>query len=400
MSDKPQKVIPPKPGKPRTRQHRGDGTVYFDHARNRWIGAITINGARRKVSALNEQDCRIELRKLVAAKTTGAPQPNKRTTVADAVQLFLERGVPERTRGGQPLSPSTLTAYEWTGKTICTDPIGKKALVDLEVEDVEAMLTRLAKRKRKPLSAASLRKVRGTLQRSIEFARRRKLVTWNAAKPATIKVPTTTTIRERRSLSPAEARTLFEACRVERLGAMYVLQLFVGLRPGEASGLWWEDLDESTLNVTRGVRLTAGRAEIVDDLKTASSKRTVQLPGEVVDRLADHRKAQAAERLAATTWLDKRLMFASPRGNVLSPPNVRRDLARICAEHGLPVVAPNELRHTCASLLSNDGVSNEHLKDLLGHTTTRMVDQTYRHRLRPVVDIAAQVDWTAILGPT
>jgi len=33
------------------------------------------------------------------------------------------------------------------------------------------------------------------------------------------------------------------------------------------------------------------------------------------------------------------------------------------------------------------------IADLLGHTTTRMVDQTYRHRLTAVIDVAAKADW-------
>ena len=39
------------------------------------------------------------------------------------------------------------------------------------------------------------------------------------------------------------------------------------------------------------------------------------------------------------------------------------------------------------------GVSNEEIADLLGHTTTRMVDQIYVHRLRPTVDVAVTADW-------
>lgn len=252
------------------------------------------------------------------------------------------------------------------------------------------MLERLTRR-RKPLSAASLRKVRGTLRRAIDFSIRRGEIGTNVAAVATIPTETKPK-RSRRSLSPDEARTLLDAFTTERLGAMFATSLLVGLRPGEAAGLWWEDLDldAGLVNVTRGVRLVNGRAEIVDDLKTERSKRTIGLPVELVDRLKVHRREQTVERLAASTWLDERLVFSSPRGGILSPPNVRRDLERICVERDVDPVTPNELRHSCASLLSDEGVSNEELADLLGHTTTRMVDQTYRHRIRPVVDVAAR----------
>lgn len=80
-------------------------------------------------------------------------------------------------------------------------------------------------------------------------------------------------------------------------------------------------------------------------------------------------------------------------GSVVNPSQSRKELAAICEAAGVPVIRPNELRHSCASLLSDEGVSNEQIADLLGHTTARMVDQTYRHRLRPVVDVADTSTW-------
>ena len=54
---------------------------------------------------------------------------------------------------------------------------------------------------------------------------------------------------------------------------------------------------------------------------------------------------------------------------MLSPSNVRRELAAICQGAGVTLVTANELRHSCASLLSDIGVPNEQIADLLGHTT-------------------------------
>lgn len=377
------------------RRPRGEGTVYYDAKRDRWIGAATVAGKRKKVTGKDKTQARKRLLEEVLAKrATGTPIPNRRVTVADAVAVFLERGVPNRrTGGGRPLAPSTLDEYAWSARII-TDEIGKVRLAELHVDDIEAMFDRLANRKPKGLGASSLRKIRGTLQRSLAFAERRGDIDRNPAAAATI-TPTAAPSIPRRALAPDQARKLLEAARGERLGAMYGLMLRVGLRPGEAAGLYWVDLADDVLNVTRARRMEAGQPVVVDDLKTQSAKRTIQLPADVAAWLADHRAAQVAERLAAPSWGDDRLMFTSTTGTVLDPPNVRRDLARICRETELPEVRPNELRHSCASLLADLGVPNEQIADLLGHTTTRMVDQHYRHRLRPVVDIAATADWTA-----
>jgi integrase len=147
----------------------------------------------------------------------------------------------------------------------------------------------------------------------------------------------------------------------------------------------WEGGGE--YNVTRGLRRVKGTNTISDDLKTKASKRTIELPADLAEWLSDHRRAQAADHLSP-------LMFTSPAAGIVDPSRSRKDLARYCALAGVPKITPNELRHSCASLLSDMGVANELIADLLGHTTTRMVDETYRHRLRPVVDVAARADWT------
>ena len=47
---------------------------------------------------------------------------------------------------------------------------------------------------------------------------------------------------------------------------------------------------------------------------------------------------------------------------------------------------PNELRHSAASLLSAAGVPLEEIADVLGHTSTRMLEQHYRHQVKPSID--------------
>lgn len=371
---------------------RGAGTVYWDDTKARWIGAVTINGRRHKVVEKHKVDAEARLSRLLTEAELGHRPANRTMTVAKAVETFMERALPERTgRGGRELTPSTLDWYRLAAELI-TAELGRIKLADLTEDDVEAMLDRLAKRKPKPLTAASLRKVRGVLQRVLAFAMRRRLVSHNAALEAKIPRKAAGT-RPRRALSPADARVLLEALHGERNGAMFALSLRVGLRPGEAAGLYWADLDGNVLHVRRGVRVHGSKPVVVDDLKTAKSERSIELPADLVAWLDEHRREQIAERLAAREWIDSRLMFASTTGRVLSRPNVARQLTAICERVGVPATRPNELRHSCASLLSDLGVPNEHIADLLGHTTTRMVEMTYRHRLRPVVDVAVRADW-------
>jgi integrase len=128
-----------------------------------------------------------------------------------------------------------------------------------------------------------------------------------------------------------------------------------------------------------------GRAVLVDETKTTTSVRGLDLPDRVVDVLSRQRKEQRAERVAARRWDDDRLVFPTSVGTPLPAPNVRRALAELCEHHGLGDWRPNELRHTCASLMADQGAYLDDIAQTLGHTTTRMVERTYRHALRPTV---------------
>jgi integrase len=370
------------------RREQGTGSVYVDPTRpGRYIGETRVNGKRRRVSGSTKADVSRKLRALTAQRDTGQLVGDRSATVTQALAEFLERDLPNR-----DLAPKTMEIYTWTAGLI-RDQLGSIRLSDLTVDHIEAMLDRLAAREQAPLSRSSLTKVRGTLQRAIAFAERRGKAIRNPALAATI-TPHAPRSQPRQALVPDEARTLLAALRRERDGLMFALSLRLGLRPGEAAALYWPNVEGGVVNVVRGVRRDRGRPVIVDEVKTSGSRRTIELPEDLIGWLADHRRQQVAEIIAAPSWADDRIVFPTRAGTVTDPTKARRRLAKICTKAGVTVVRPNELRHSCASLLSDSGVPLELIADLLGHTSTDMLDRTYRHRLRPVVDVAARATWT------
>lgn len=382
------------------RRENGAGSVRRDPNREgSWIGAVQVDGKRYTARGRTKTDVAAKLARIKAEALTGTGKgtSDRRITVAEVVDRFLQRELPNRRSNGRPLAPGTVLNYQTNAATIRAE-LGRVRLASLTVADVERMYDRLAGREVSPMNVATLRKLHSMFALMVSSAEKRGDVNRNVVKLATV-TPTAKASTHRNALSPDDARHLLAALRPERNGAMYALGLRLGLRPGEAAGLYWTDLaldaEPYTVNVTRAVRLNRHRAEVADDLKTSASKRTLALPEDVAAWLRDHRQAQRVERIAAKTWRDDRLVFATPTGGVLDPKKARTELAEICHRAGVPVTRPNELRHSCASLLADEGIPNETIADLLGHTTTRMVDTTYRHRLRPVVDVAARATWAA-----
>lgn len=401
------------------RREKGSGSVRPDTSRpgkwkgntwtGQWVGSVQVNGQRYYARGRTRTDVLAKLAQHQAdARTSnGRPKADGRKTVGDVIDLYLERELPSLTgHAGGPLAPRTIESYRWAGDTIKAE-IGSVRLAKLTPDRIEQMLDKLSGRQPNPLGKSSLSKILNKLTQFLDLAVRREYVHRNAAEHAKL-TPTATPPAERRALSPDAARKLLAALRepyvdeagdtqIERNGVMFALCLRLGLRPGEAAAPWWDDVDldaaTPTINVTRGVRLVRGTATISDDLKTVSSKRTLALPHDLADWLYEHRHSQITERLAAPRWHDDRLVFATPTGHVLDPKAVRTQLAAVCKRADVPKIAPNELRHSCASLLADEGVPHELIADLLGHVDTRMVQRTYKHRLRPVVDVAARATW-------
>ena len=80
--------------------------------------------------------------------------------------------------------------------------------------------------------------------------------------------------------------------------AALLLAARLGLRKSEALGVQWSDIDfdAGTLTVRRGVTETPSGELVIDDPKTANSKRTIAVPPDLLDTLSIVREQRVAAR--------------------------------------------------------------------------------------------------------
>ncbi len=74
------------------------------------------------------------------------------------------------------------------------------------------------------------------------------------------------------------------------------------------------------------------------------------------------------------------LIFVTSEGNPLYGWRVLEALYAHEARLGLPHVPVHDLRHTAASLMLAAGLSLEHVKVTLGHSSIRVTSDTYSHQ--------------------
>ena len=145
------------------------------------------------------------------------------------------------------------------------------------------------------------------------------------------------------------------------MNAYIVLALLIGARTEELRALTWDRLDlegdPPTIQVWRSVRRDG-------QMKTARSRRTLELPNRCVEALRDHKAEQVKmRRKAGDSWVELGLVFCTRQGSALDAANVRRSFRLVASAAGLDPKewTPRELRHSFVSLLSSSGVTIEEI---------------------------------------
>jgi integrase len=169
----------------------------------------------------------------------------------------------------------------------------------------------------------------------------------------------------------------------DRLASLWTLAATSGARRGELLGARWADLDLDADPPTLTIRQTLlnyGKLTVIKEPKTERSRRVIPLPARTVAALRSHRKAQAAERLAAgAAYTDNGLVFTDEIGRPLAPPAITAAFRRIVRDEGLPPLTLHGLRHTWASVALDEGVDVLYVAELLGHSSPAITQSIYQH---------------------
>jgi integrase len=276
--------------------------------------------------------------------------------------------------------------------------LGHIRLARLTADDVDALLENRAAPGR--LARSSVGRLRAVLGKALDHAERRNLVRRNVARFTHVPSGSSTT---RRSLSPEQAKRLLAAVKDDRLRALVVTGLALGLRPGELLGLSWRDVDlgAGVIHLRQQMKRENGRP-VLGELKTARSRRSLRCPAVVVEAMRERRVLQDEDRAAAGVqwaddWAAQELVFTTANGPAVDASNLRRYFRRACTTAGIGRWTPYEMRHSAASLMSAAGVPLEHVADVLGHNGTAMAALVYRHVLAPTVEAGA-APMQALLG--
>jgi integrase len=296
------------------RRARGEGSIFQRASDGQWVVRLDlgyVQGRRKRVTryASSEREALAELKRLHREFDAGRLVVNAgQMTVAEYLDYWLAELLPGTVKA------STEASYADMTRRHIVPGLGHLSLAKLSRDAIRRFVRQLAHTKSQRrgadqvLSGRTVTYVHSILRRALEDAHREEVVGRKVAR----EVPSPRyERREFEPLAPDEARTLLAAAADDRLYAVYVLALVLGMRRGEILGLRWSavDLDRATLRVQASLQ-RVGPQLVLTSPKTKRSRRTIPLPQAVVKVLDAHRDAQAVERVRAEVWG----RFGSERG--------------------------------------------------------------------------------------
>jgi len=308
-----------------------------------------------------------EAREAKGNRDAGDSRPTSRIRLGDYFEEWIEtysgrtsRGLSERSRELYRRSAEDHFLARWrTWK-----------LADVEPTDIRQLYGEL---RRRGASTSALRQLRSTLSAMFSTAVEDGLLRSNPVRG--VRIPAATKVEadedQAKALTREELRHFLAALPDDDWRLFFEFLVHTGLRISEAVGLRWAHLDLGKRpRVLVREQLYEGKRS---RLKTRSGKRDVPLSQGMAERL--RAKRGASDRDAAP-------VFSTLTGTELSRPNVASRILKPAAKDaGVPWASFHSFRHTCASMLFEEGRNVKQVAEWLGHADPAFTLRTYVHLL-------------------
>ncbi|WAH34998.1 site-specific integrase [Alicyclobacillus dauci] len=349
------------------------------HVRKRgskWCAVVYMGldaNGKRKYKWFSGYNTKKEAQRALVEKiqevNTGAYVEPTKVTVRQFVEIWLEA------RKSQ-VRPVTHENNERLLRNHIIPHLGNLTLSKLRGNHVQSLYSELQSN----LSPASIQTVHNTLHVMIRDA-----VKWEYI--ARDIMQQVTPPRAEHKIRPVwdfnDVQAFNEAVKSHELYVAFTLAVTTGMRRSEILGLKWDDIDfeQAQIHVQRSLKIENGE-KVVSEVKTSSSRRTIVLFDEDVERLREHRKKQLEQRMKVGPGFNpENLVFVRADGSSIRPTNFSRDWTVFLKKNNLPHIPLHSSRHTHATLLLALGIHPKVVQERLGHSSIRVTMDLYSHIL-------------------
>lgn len=283
-----------------------------------------------------------------------------RQTFGQYLPTWLER----RQRTGNGLRPATVENYcRYIEQDLIPSRIGGVRLEDLRKHHLNGLVDDLVAAGR---GAVTVRRIIAVVQRALRAAADDELI---PANPATRLALPRVDAKPFQPWEPAQVGHFLDVAAQHRLGVLFEVGMFTGLRRSELIALRWADVD--LVRRTLAVRAS----------KTDAGLRVLDIDDRTIGALLAWKLAQDGERDA---WGPGHLdvegrVFTYEDGQPLRPQYATRLFDKLRTQGGLPKMTLHGSRHTNASLMIAAGTDLVVISKRLGHSSVQVTGDIYAH---------------------
>ena len=312
--------------------------------------------------------------KMEAKKNEGTIVDSGRIKLKEHMETWLETVVKNRVR------EKTYLDYKSRVRLYINPTLGHVRIDKLRPEQIQTVYNDMIERN---LSPRTVRYTHTILRNSLQQAVKWERIYRN---PADLVDLPRQKKKEMQCFTPEQAAIFIDATYDSPFKALFSLLLTSGMRPGEALGLKWNDIDFDgrKVSVNRSLTPTKGGGWILEEPKTSRSRRTIPIPISVIGDLKDHEKSQIRKMVKAKPgkYNDQGFIFAAANGEPMNEINIlNRHFKPLLKKANLPNIRLYDLRHTCATLLLSAGENPKIVSERLGHASIVLTLDTYSHVL-------------------
>lgn len=160
---------------------------------------------------------------------------------------------------------------------------------------------------------------------------------------------------------------------------LYEMLYYCGLRKGEARGITWKDLDftHNTVDINKNIVPNLNKKKfVITSPKTKSSIRNLPMPDILVEDLKTLYKESKNIYNFNNNW------YVFGDHEPIGPSPIMNRKNRNCKLANVKQIRIHDFRHSCASLLINNGANITLVAKYLGHTKIEETLNTYSHMFK------------------
>lgn len=376
------------------RRMNGEGTIYFDKSKKLWIGQKMIDGKRRKVASKTQKELKEKLKDLENCIITKS---------SITLLQLIEKNENDKLKANI-ISEGTYHRNTATVKHICTSPIATITISKITSEQIQNFInTKL------DLSQSYINKIYDMVSDAFEKAIKENLILKNPMLLVT-KPTSNKTTKEVIAFEVEEQKQLIDYILTHNLinasaskydsntiKNLILLGLFTGMREGELGAIDYEKSinmqDEcfeikNTLTKDINGKVKIGSTTKTGKLKTKQGKHDKKIiPFSTYNKdfiySIINEQLEVAKGTPNNTY---NLLFCKKDGTPIVHNEVNNIFKRICREARIKLDLEkgchfHMTRHTFATRCIEAGIELLTIARLLGHTTTKQIEETYGHIL-------------------